>query len=114
TFAMFLAMVICLVGSERSDDPLKPSGPNLSTSQLVVTAGRSPAQGMMMPLSTAQEASLSRQLNSLAVSLHARTAVPLESAGALSQAGASPNSNFTGSVYVATPQLLALYGIAAR
>jgi putative ABC transport system permease protein len=114
TFAMFLAMVICLVGSERSDDPLKPSGPNLSTSQLVVTAGRSPAQGMMMPLSTAQEASLSRQLNSLAVSLHARTAVPLESTGALSQAGASPNSNFTGSVYVATPQLLALYGIAAR
>ncbi len=113
TFAMFLAMVICLVGSERTDDPLSPSGPSLSSSQLVVTAGRSPAPGMMMPLTSAQEASLGRRLNSLAVSLHAGSAVPLESAAGLFQAGTSFNSNFTGSVYVATPRLLALYGITA-
>jgi putative ABC transport system permease protein len=116
TFAMFLAMVICLVGSERTDNPLSPSGPNLSTSQLVVTAGRSPSQGMMMPLTSVQEASLARKLNSLAVSLHARSAVPLESAGLLNQAGApvNPNSNSIGvGLYVATPRLLATYGIKA-
>ncbi len=62
TFAMFLATVICLVGSERTANPLSPSGPNLSSSQLVVTAGRSPAPGMMMPLTSAQEASLGRRL----------------------------------------------------
>jgi putative ABC transport system permease protein len=113
TFAMFLAMLICLVGSERTDNPLRPSGPNLSSSQLVVTAGRSPSQGMMMPLTGAQEASLSSKLNSLAASLHARSAVPLEDAAALWQAGTPPNSNFTDSVYVATPGLLAAYGIKA-
>ena len=110
---MFLATVICLVGSERTANPLSPSGPNLSSSQLVVTAGRSPSPGMMMPLTGAQEASLGRRLNSLAASLHARSAVPLESAAMLYQAGTPPNSNFTGVVYVATPRLLATYGIKA-
>jgi putative ABC transport system permease protein len=113
TFAVFLATVICLVGSERTDNPLQPSGPSLSSSQLVVIAGRSPAPGMMIPLSSAQEAGLSRRLNSLAVSLHARSAVPLESAATLHQVGTSQDSNFTGSLFVATPQLLATYGIKA-
>ncbi len=113
TFAVFLATVICLVGSERTANPLSPSGPNLSSSQIVVTAGSSPSPGMMMPLSSAQEASLGRRLDSLAASLHARSAVPLESAAMLSQAGTPPNSNFTGVVYVATPRLLATYGIKA-
>jgi putative ABC transport system permease protein len=116
TFAMFLAMVICLVGSERTANPLMPSGPNLSSSQLVVTAGRSPSPGMMMQLSRAEEASLARRLNGLAVSLHARSALALESAGILNQAGAplNRNSNTIGvGLYVATPQLLAMYGIKA-
>jgi putative ABC transport system permease protein len=116
TFAIFLATVICLVGSERTANPLMPSGPNLSSSQLVVTAGRSPSPGMMMQLTSTQEASLGRQLNSLAASLHARFAVPLESAGLLNQAGApvNRNSNSIGvGLYVATPRLLATYGIKA-
>jgi putative ABC transport system permease protein len=116
TFAVFLATVICLVGSERTANPLNPSGPSLSSSQLVVTAGSSPAPGMMNLLTSAQEASLSRRLNSLAASLHARSAVPLEATVAtLSVAGMRrhSNSNFTGSLYVATPQLLATYGIKA-
>jgi putative ABC transport system permease protein len=116
TFAVFLATVICLVGSERTANPLNPPGPSLSSSQIVVTAGSSPAPGMMNLLTSAQEASLARRLNVLAASLHARSAVPLEvSTATLSVAGASPhsNSNFTGTVYVATPQLLATYGITA-
>jgi putative ABC transport system permease protein len=68
---------------------------------------------MMMPLTSAQGASLGRRLNSLAASLHARSAVPLESAAGLYQAGTPVHSNFSGSVYVATPRLLALYGIKA-
>ena len=116
TFAMFLAMVICLVGSERTASPLNPSGPNLSASQLVIIAGRSPSPGMMMPLSSAQEAALARRLDLLAVSLHARSALALELAGALNQAGPAPsrngNSNGLG-LYVATPRLLAMYAIKA-
>ena len=113
TFAVFLATVICLVGSERTANPLSPAGPSLSSSQLVVTAGSSPNQGEMLQLTSAQEASLARALDSLAASVHAGSAVPLESAAGLYQAGTSPRSNFTGSVYVATPQLLATYGITA-
>ena len=113
TFAVFLATVICLVGSERTANPLSPSGPSLSSSQLVVTAGRSPSPGMMMPLTSVQEASLGRRLNNLAARLHAGSAVPLENAAGLHQAGTSPRNNFTGSVYVATPLLLATYGITA-
>jgi putative ABC transport system permease protein len=115
-FAVFLATVICLVGSERTANPLNPSGPTLSSSQLVVTAGSSPAPGMMNLLTSAQEASLARRLNGLAARLHARSAVPLEfGAVTLSEAGVSrhSNSNFTGNVFVATPQLLATYGIKA-
>jgi putative ABC transport system permease protein len=113
TFAVFLATVICLVGSERTANPLNPAGPNLSTSQLVVTAGSSPSSGMMNQLTSAQEASLGRRLNSLAASLHAGSAVPLESAAVLSQTGTPQHDNFTGVVYVATPRLLATYGIKA-
>jgi putative ABC transport system permease protein len=113
TFAVFLAMVICLVGSERTDNPLRPSGPSLSSNQLVVTAGSSPSPGLMNQLTGAQDASLGRRLNSLAVSLHARSAVPLETAALLYQAGTRQDDNFSGPVYVATPQLLATYGIKA-
>jgi putative ABC transport system permease protein len=113
TFAVFLAAVICLVGGERTANPLNPSGPNLSSSQLIVTSGRSPSPGMMMPLSNAEVAGLSRRLSSFAASLRARAVVPLESAAILTQAGTRLDNNFTGAVYIATPRLLATYGIKA-
>ena len=113
TFAVFLATVICLVGSGRTANPLNPAGPNLSSSQMIVTSGRSPAPGMMMPLTSAQETGLSRRLNSLATSLHARSAVPLETGAGLFLANTPPNGNFAGSFYVANSQLLAAYGINA-
>jgi putative ABC transport system permease protein len=68
---------------------------------------------MMMPLTSAQAASLSGRLNSLAASLHARSAVPLESAGLLNQPGAPAHSNLGVGLYAATPLLLATYGIKA-
>src|SRR5260370_38007034 len=69
---------------------------------------------MVTHLSDAQAASLSGQVNTLAASLHAPAVLPLETAGAgLSQVGAQAHDNFTGTVYVATPQLLATYGIKA-
>ena len=57
---------------------------------------------------------MSRHVSSLAATLHAPSAVPLESAAAtLHQAGAQAHKDFTGTVYVATPQLLATYRITA-
>jgi putative ABC transport system permease protein len=115
TFAVFLAMGICLVASARFDNPLSWTGPNLSGSQLIISTQQSQGGGTIAQLSSAQTARLGGQVGSLAASLHTRP-VPLESTGAtLYQVGTPENSpfNFTGTVYVATPQLLAAYGIKA-
>ncbi len=115
TFAVFLAMGICLAASARFGNPLNWIGPNLSSSQLIVYPQQSQGGGTMSQLSNAQLTSLGERVNSLAASLDTRP-VPLESTGAtLYQVGTPQNSpsNFTGSVYVATPQLLATYGIKA-
>jgi putative ABC transport system permease protein len=114
TFAMFLAMAICIVASIRFGNPLDWIGPNLSSSQLTFSTQQSLAPGEMSPLSNAQAVRLGRRVDSLAASLHARSAVPLDIDGAtLYQVGTQAHQNFSGNVYVATPQLLATYGIKA-
>jgi putative ABC transport system permease protein len=114
TFAAFLAMGICIVAGIRFDNPLNWIGPDLSSNQVTVGAQQSPAPGQMTPFSAAQLATLTTRVNTLAASLHA-SAVPLESASTLYQVGLPAHGvqNFTGTVYVATPQLLATYGIKA-
>jgi len=114
TFAVFLAMGICVVASIKFDNPLNWIGPNLSSSQLVVPTNATPGIGQSDPLSGAQIASLNGRVNSLAASLHA-SVVPLEGVGSLYQAGTPRHGpqNFSGNVYVATPQLLTAYGIKA-
>jgi putative ABC transport system permease protein len=114
TFAVFLAMGICIVAGIRFDNPLNWIGPDLSSSQVTVGAEQSPTPGQMTQFSAAQLAALTTRVNTLAASLHA-TAVLLESSSNLYQVGLPEHGvqNFTGTVYVATPQLLATYGIKA-
>jgi len=115
TFAVFLGMSICIAASVKFDDPLDWTGPNLASNQLIVPTQTSPGPGQIEQLSGTQLAALSGAVNGLAASLHARSAVPLETASTLYQAGAQPHGpqNFTGTVFVATPRLLATYGIKA-
>jgi putative ABC transport system permease protein len=119
TFAVFLAMAICIVASIKFDNPLTWSGPNLSSSQLIVYTYYQTGSMQTPSLSNAQAASLSGRVNTLAASLHAQSVVPLETAGSqpqiaeLYKVGAQAHNNFTGIVYVATPKLLATYGINA-
>ena len=114
TFAVFLATGICIVASVQFENVLAWTGPNLSSSQVIVYA--QPPQGSPSAnvLSSTQLAEVSRHVSSLAATLRARSAVPLESAAAtLHQVGARAHKDFTGAVYVATPQLLATYRITA-
>jgi putative ABC transport system permease protein len=113
TFAVFLAMGICLIASIRFDNPLNWIGPNLSSSQLIFPMEATPAPGQASQLTRTQVTRLNGQLNTFAASLHAQSAVPLETSAHLYQVGTQRHSprNFTGTVYVATPQLLATYGI---
>ena len=114
TFAVFLATAICLVASIQFANPLNWFGSNLSSSQLIVYTQQQSGNGQVNQLSNAQLAHLGRQVDSYAAGLHAQS-VPLEMSGvSLYQAGTQgPHDHFNGSVYVATPQLLATYGIKA-
>ena len=114
TFAVFLAMAICLVASIQFGNPLNWFGFNLSSSQLIVYTQQQNSVSANQ-LTSAQLASLGRQVNRYAAGLHARSVLPLEDSFVeLYQAGTQgPHDHFNGSVYVATPQLLATYGIKA-
>jgi putative ABC transport system permease protein len=116
TFAVFLAMGICVIASIKFDNPLNWIGPDLSSSQVTVGAAQSPTPGQMTPFSSAQLATLTARVSTLTASLHA-SALPLESAATLYQVGPQEQEhgpqNFSGDVYVATAQLLATYGIKA-
>jgi putative ABC transport system permease protein len=114
TFAVFLATGICVVTSVQFENVLAWTGPNLSSSQVIVYA--QPPQGgpSANALTSTQLAEVSKHVSGLAARLHARSAVPLEYAGVtLHQAGAQVHRDFTGTVYVATPKLLARYVITA-
>jgi putative ABC transport system permease protein len=115
TFAVFLATGICVVTSFQFDNTLNWTGPNLSSSQAIVYA-QPPPNGPTIggPLSSTQLARVTGHISSLAASLRARSVVPLETAMAtLHQVGAQAHRDFSGTVYVATPRLLATYGITA-
>ena len=115
TFAVFLAMAICLVASIEFENPLNWFGSNLSSSQLIVYTQQQsggPARDAAHRRPAGQPRRAGGQLSRLACTPSPRCrwsvrrrAVPGGHAGA-----ARP---FTGSVYVATPQLLAMYGIKA-
>src|SRR5271154_156412 len=125
TFAVFLAMGICVVASIKAADPLNWMGPNLSSRQLIVYVQPQIGGGFVKQLTSAQLVSLGRQVDRDAAGWHAPPVLPLEVTDAsLFQVGTQQHSNFagtavndvahfTGNVYVATPQLLAMYGIKA-
>jgi putative ABC transport system permease protein len=112
---VFLAMAICLVASIQFGNPLNWFGSNLSSSQLIVYTQQQLGGGAINQLSNAQVASLGRQVDSFAAGLHAKSVLPLEDSFVeLYEVGTlGPHDHFNGSVYVATPQLLAAYGIKA-
>ena len=125
TFAVFLAMLICVVASLKAEDPLNWMGPNLSSSQLIVyVQPQIGGGGPVKQLTSAQLVSLGRQVDSYAAGVHAQPVLPLDVAGvSLVQMVTQQHNNlngtvqaithFTSTVYVATPQLLAMYGIKA-
>jgi putative ABC transport system permease protein len=113
SFAVFLAMLTCIVASVRFAKVLDWTGPNLSTSQLIVyTHQRGPMAGDRA-LTQSQVNALHAQVDSLAAGLHARSVLALETAGATLEQEGTDSNNFSGELYVATPQLLAAYGITA-
>ena len=114
TFAVFLAMGICVVASVKFDDPLDLDRPQPVQQPADRRHAAEPGRRLMRAAQRRPGTSLGGRVNSLAASLHAgprcrwnprRHAVPGGRGG--------PQDNFSGTVYVATPRLLAAYGIKA-
>jgi len=127
SFAVFLAILVCIIASVRFSNVLDWTGPNLTTSQVIVyTPYYSSEPDPGAPLTQAQLSMLRAKVDSFAVSQHAEAVLALDEAGpvipsisgrpdgpqaaTLIQAGRLAN-NFSGPVYVATPALLAEYRI---
>jgi putative ABC transport system permease protein len=102
----------------RFSNVLDYTGPNLTSSQLIVYTpsgagyvGGGPDGSFGQPLTPSQLGTVHARVGAFGASLHAQYVLPLYSIGAsLVQAGRSQN-NFTGTIYVATPALLRQYGI---
>jgi putative ABC transport system permease protein len=127
SFAVFLAMLSILGASFRFSMTLDWTGPNLTSSQLIVytnTQDGEPTGGLQGPAQTQPRTgarTLPAEVTTLASQLRAQEVFPLYTAvsahpdpgsgtaATLVQAGTL--DNFSGTVYVATPALLAGYGI---
>jgi len=102
-----IAVIIATLAQARYSNVWDHQGPNLASNQLVVyTSGRSlPTQP-----SGSQLRSQAKTADDIGTSLGAQHLIALESTTAGLQNGAGTHE-FSGSIYVATPQLLRAFGI---
>jgi putative ABC transport system permease protein len=116
SLGIFIAVLVCVLAAGRYGNSLDYAGPNLASNQIIVyTANgnpntQGPGPGGAPPASILTTEAATAQ--SIAAALGSSDVVQLESAGATLQHDA-PGRQFSGPVYVATPQLLAAFGIKA-
>jgi putative ABC transport system permease protein len=118
SLGILIAMVVALVAAARYANVLDYAGPNLTSSQLVTYTpnGSSGDIGPGIPVppspSVAQLDGMARAAEGIGPQVGADHVVELLSTTATLLRAAS-GQNFSGPVYVATPQLLSAYGIEA-
>ncbi len=113
SFAVFLAMLICVIASVRFSNVLDYVGANLNSNQLIVyDHQQGPGADPSQSLTPSQLSALNQRVNSFASSVHATSVLTLETTSATLVQQGTGNNNFSGELYVATPQLLKQYGIA--
>ena len=122
SLSTLIAVIVCVAAAARLSNPLDYAGPNLGSNQLVVYApaqagtgsgkgGPAPgAQNAPAPVSAAQ----ARQTtNQIAADLGASSVVQLETTAACVLHATNDGRSWNGNIYVATPQLLAAFGISS-
>jgi len=122
SLGVFIAALVCVLTAQRYGNVLDYAGPNLASNQIIVYTpnggpggGGGPGQGPggSSPSGTAStpqaQAAVARNI---ARALGSGTIIELDQAGASLQHAAAGRS-WSGPVYVATPQLLAAFGIKA-
>ena len=112
SFAVFLAVLIAIIASVRFGNVLDYTGQNLTSSQLVVYAQpRGPEAGPGQGPDQAQLAALGQKVDGFAASVGSSYVLTLTTVDATLQQQNRGNNNFSGTLFVATPQLLATYGV---
>ncbi len=115
SLGVMIAVLTCVLTAGRYGNVLDYAGPNLSSNQLIVYApgngpgfgpGDQPGPGAGSPQSWSATA------HGIASGLGSSDVIELESTSATLQ-HAAPGRSWSGPVYVATPQLLAAFGIKA-
>ena len=122
SLSTLIAVIICVAAAARLSNPLDYAGPNLSSNQLVVYApvqggaalgkgGPVPGeQNTPAPVTTAQAQQTAQQI---ATDLGASSMVQLETTDACVLHTTDSGRSWNGNIYVATPQLLATFGISS-
>jgi putative ABC transport system permease protein len=115
SIGVLIAVIIALLAAARYGNVLDYAGPNVASNQLIVYTPNGPGgsgNGGPSSPTSAQLRSMSRVTQGIAASLGTHEAITLESTSAnLNSTG--QGRQFTGQLYVATPQLLRAFGITA-
>ena len=118
SLGVMIAVLVCVLSAGRFGNVLDYAGPNVASNQLIVyTPGSGPGNGGQGngPGGSGTGSSLKSQTataNAIAAALGSHDVVELEQTSASLQ-HAAPGRQWSGPVYVATPQLLAAFGIKA-
>jgi putative ABC transport system permease protein len=118
SLGVFIAALVCVLTAQRYGNVLDYAGPNVASNQIIVYTpdhGGGPGNGPggsspSITASTPQAQAAVAQ--DIARGLGSHTVIGLDDAGASLQHAAAGRS-WSGPVYVATPQLLAAFGIKA-
>jgi putative ABC transport system permease protein len=120
SLGVFIAALVCVLTAQRYGNVLDYAGPNLASNQIIVYTpnsgpgggpGNGPGGASTSGTASTPQAQAAVAQN-IAKALGSHTVIELDQAGASLQHAAAGRT-WSGPVYVATPQLLAAFGIKA-
>jgi putative ABC transport system permease protein len=118
SLGVFIAALVCVLTAQRYGNVLDYAGPNVASNQIIVytpghDGGPGGGQGGSSPSGTARTPQAQAAVaQNIARALGSNTVIELDQAGASLQHAAAGRS-WSGPVFVATPQLMAAFGIKA-
>ena len=117
SLGVLIAVLVCVLSAQRYGNVLDYAGPNLASNQLIVYTpngpyGGGPGSAPSAPVTGSKLAAMAATAHAMAASLGSHDVVELESTSASLQHAAA-GRQWSGPVYVATPQLLQAFGIKA-
>src|SRR5262249_3643687 len=118
SLGVLIAVMVCVLAAQRYENVLDYAGPNLGSNQVVVytpgagPGGGGPGNGPGGGVTAGTLRSMAATARGIAAGLGSHDVVQLETTSATLQ-HAARGRQWSGPVYVATPQLLAAFGIKA-